>query len=156
MSRIIGQTAIVNTTLARAFGKLDDAKGLEPGDHHVEATYLVRISADLKKLADTECTPTTSIPLITTLALLLEKSGITRESSARVLREALIEAIELGEEAGAHIADRIADVEDAVHRVRKEVLNKLPKVPKSGACKVTVQTLEIQEVSTESDSFQVA
>jgi hypothetical protein len=84
---------------------------------------------------DTEYTPTVDIPLIPTLALVLEKSGITRERSIALLTEAMQEALALGQQAHDAVCDRINDIETAIARVR-EVTDALPKKTRTGQTRV--------------------
>lgn len=89
------------------------------------------------KKPDTEKTPTVSIPLKATLALAMQKAGVQRDNIARILMEAMTEALALGEQGEARIADQLADVDAAMERV-SAITEALPKTKVSGAtlCKL--------------------
>ena len=147
---------VTNTAIARCLAGMDAAKTLEPGTYEVDTTVLVRLSATVKKSRDTEATPTTSIPLIPTVALLLEKCGFRRNKVATLLRDAMIEALELNSGTASEcIQERMKDVEAAVVRVKKEVTSALPKVPRSGQCRVDVHALAVEVVESGSGSDAV-
>ena len=61
--------------------------------------------------------PTTSLPLITILALFWEKSGIARDHALQLLREAVTEAMESGKSNTERIEARMKDVEAAVKAI---------------------------------------
>ena len=86
----------------------------------------------MEKANDELVAPTVSIPLIPTLALFWEKAGITREHALRMLREAITEAMLDGVKEDAHIQSRVKDVEAAVKTVRSELIERLPKMRRSG------------------------
>jgi hypothetical protein len=77
-----------------------------------------------------------SIPLIATLALALQKAGIQRGNIARILTESMTEALNMGEQGEARIADQIKDVEDAIARVTA-ITAALPKTPGATLCNLT-------------------
>jgi hypothetical protein len=108
-----------------------------PGIHDIDETFTVHVKGTLTKLADVEYTPTVDIPLIPTLALVLEKAGFQRELAKKLLVEAMTEALTIGEK-GEHVAERVKDIEAATAHV-KEVTGALPKKTKSGATKVDIQ-----------------
>lgn len=140
--------ALLATALQDAAKKLVKANGkVKAGVHRVDATVLVRLTGTVTKLEDTEKTPTVSIPLKATLALALQKAGIQRENIAAILVEAMTEALEMGEQGEARIADQLNDVEEAMQRVTA-ITRDLPKTPVSGAttCKLTCEVEEVEEV----------
>ena len=55
----------------------DEEVQLEPGRYEFDEVVTLHVCGSVKKEADTTCSPTVSIPLIATLALFWEKSGIT-------------------------------------------------------------------------------
>ena len=123
----------------------DESLGLEPGRHFFDETILVRVSGSVEKHTDHFVAPTVSIPLITTLALFWEKAGIARDHALRMLREAIIEAMENGKTKNERIEARMKDVEKAVETVKKDLLDKLPKQRRSG--RVVTKDLEIEIIS---------
>lgn len=120
-----------------------DKKNISPGQHHVEGIYKIKLNAFIKKGEDTEAAPTTSIPFKTVLALMLEKSGATRENLLNMLETCIKEAMDNGDSIAVKLAERFKELDTSIGRVTAR-LKKLPKVPKSGATKV-VGKLEFVE-----------
>jgi hypothetical protein len=146
MNGRIKMNALLATALQDVAKKLVKKNGkVKTGIHHVDTTVLVRITGTVTKLADTEKTPTVSIPLKATLALALQKAGIQRENIARILTEAMTEALNMDEQGEARIAEQIKDVEEAMARV-EAITHDLPKTPVSGAtnCKLTCEVEEVE------------
>lgn len=115
-----------------------------PGINDIDATITLRVKAQVVKGQDVTYTPTVDIPLKVALALVLEKSGITREAAAKILTEALTEALESGEQAEGAVAERLNDIDLALARVTA-ITAVLPKKIRSGATTVkgTVEELSI-------------
>jgi len=105
---------------------------LNAGRHWIDEEVVVRVTGSVEKRDDQLVSPTVSIPLIPTLALLVEKMGITREHALTMLRDAISEAMTDGVNEDAHIKERISDVEKAVTTVRKELIDQLPKMKRGG------------------------
>jgi hypothetical protein len=138
--------ALLATALADVSKKLVKANGkVKPGVHRIDTTVLVRVSGTVTKLPDTEKVPTVSIPLKATLALALQKAGVQRDNIAAILVESMTEALNMGEQGEARIADNLKDVEEAMQRV-SAITHDLPKTPVSGAtnCKLTVEVEEVE------------
>lgn len=85
--------------------------------------------------------PTVSIPLIPTLALLIEKCGVNNDESLTLLREAISEAMTKGVKEDRHIQNRIDDVQTAIASVRKDLIEQLPKMKRLG--RTDLRDLEI-------------
>lgn len=105
---------------------------LTSGRHWIDEEVVVRVTGSVEKRDDQVVSPTVSIPLIPTLALLIEKMGVTREHALRMLRDAISEAMTDGLCEDACINERISDVEQAVSTVRKELIDQLPKMKRAG------------------------
>ena len=56
----------------------DEDLDLEPGSHYVDEVLTIHVTGVVTKQSDTMVAPTTSIPLIPTLALFWEKSASPR------------------------------------------------------------------------------
>ena len=127
----------MNDAILVALSKLlnNNAPVLAPGTYPVNGEVTLRVQGVVTKGEDSEYTPTVDIPLIPTLALVLEKSGITRERSIALLTEAMQEALALGQRAQGAVCDRITDIETALARVR-EVTDALPKKLRAGQTRV--------------------
>lgn len=120
----------------------DEELDLDPGKHYFDDVLTVRVSGSVEKQADQLVAPTTSVPLILTLALFWEKAGIARDHALRMLREAITEAMIEGTDKSERIESRMKDVEAAVKAVKDELIGKLPKARRSG--KVVMKDLEVE------------
>lgn len=116
------------------------AKGIKlgPGQHSVAGTVTLDVSGTISKGQDVEFAPTVAIPLLPTLALVLEKAGFMREHAATLLVSAMTEALELENQGEQAIKDRCKLVDEAMTRVRA-VVGSLPKKTRTGPTKVDVQ-----------------
>jgi hypothetical protein len=110
----------------------DEPIDLEPGLHSYDEVLTVRVTGTVEKKDDESIAPTVSIPLIPTLALFWEKCGVTREHALRMLREAITEAMLDGAKEDAHIQSHVKDVEAAVTAIRSELIDRLPKLRRTG------------------------
>jgi hypothetical protein len=90
----IDPTAVTTIALTKAIPKkeADAARtALTPGKYPVD--FVARITGTMSVGAHTEKTATVSIPLKEVLALFIARSGITRESSIKLLSECLTDAL---------------------------------------------------------------
>jgi len=110
----------------------DEPLELLAGKHHFDEVVTVRVSGTVEKQNDQLVAPTTSIPLLLTIALLFQKSGATRENNLRILREAITEAMQEGTDKDENIKSYIKDCEAAVQCVKEQLISQLPKVKRSG------------------------
>ena len=124
----------MDTLIQSILGKIwsKNAPDLDPGLTEVHGEYLVRVSGCVEKGEDSLAIPTVSIPMITTLAFCFEKLGVDRDSQVAVLRSAITEAMEAERNEDASIKSRIRHVSDAVEFVKREILQTLPKMKRSG------------------------
>lgn len=120
----------------------DEDVDLEPGRHYFDDVLTVRVTGVVERQADQLVAPTTSIPLVATLALFWEKCGIARGEALAILREAITEAIAEGADKNEQIQSRIKDVDAAVKAVKDELIAKLPKVKRSG--RVITRDLQVE------------
>lgn len=116
--------------LAKVFK--DEEVELSVGRHHFDEVLLVHVQGSVEKHDDQLAAPTVSIPLVTTLALFWEKCGIEKDKALALLREAISEAMAEGVDENAQIKARIDDVNGAITAVRKELIDKLPKMRRAG------------------------
>lgn len=124
----------------------NESLDLEVGTTFVDEVVTIHVSGTVTKQNDSMVAPTTSLPLITILALFWEKSGITRGHALRMLKEAITEAMQNGKDTDEQIEARMMDVEAAVKAVKTDLIAKLPKQRRSG--RVVTKDLQI-EVLTE-------
>ena len=120
----------VKGLLAKVWGK--ETVDLDVGHHYFDETLTVRISGTVEKQQDQLVAPTTSIPLVATLAFFWQKCGVTRDAALKMLKEAIVEAMTAGKDTNEHIEARIKDVEGAIQAVKKDLIDNLPKVKRSG------------------------
>lgn len=125
----------------------DEELHLDSGRHYFDEVLTVRVTGSVEKQADQLVAPTTSVPLILTLALFWEKAGITREHALNMLRAAITEAMVEGADKSERIEARMKDVEAAVKAVKDELIAKLPKVRRSG--KVITKDLAVEVITEE-------
>ena len=110
----------------------DEEANLDSGRHYFEEEFVARVSGTVEKQDDEFVAPTVSIPLIPVLALFWKKCGIAQDEAMALLREALTEAMKAGVTEDGHIKRRIHDVNAAIKAVRKDLINRLPKMHRSG------------------------
>jgi hypothetical protein len=110
----------------------DEPLELLAGKHHFDEVVTVRVSGTVEKQNDQFVAPTTSIPLLLTIALLFQKSGATRENNLRLLRDVLELAMQEGADKDDQIKSYIKDCEAMVAAVKEQLISKLPKVKRSG------------------------
>ena len=114
---------------------------LTEGRHYFDDVLVVRLSGTVEKSPDQMINSTVSIPLIPTMALLLEKCGVNKDESLSMLREAITEAMTERVKEDAHIQKCIDDVQSAIKSVKKDLISQLPKMHRSG--KVDCRDLEV-------------
>ena len=141
--------SILSKALASYF---DKQKGeIAPGNHEIDKTITLKIKGTVKKSASSMVSPTVEIPLISTMALLLQRMECQRENAAKIIRECMIEAMLLKNakqakpENSQMIAELIKDAEAAMDFVKTAILDRLPKVPKNGATMVNVVIEELNQ-----------
>lgn len=110
----------------------DEPLELLAGKHHFDEVVTVRVSGTVEKQNDQFISPTTSIPLLLTIALLFQKSGATRENNLRALGEALRFSMQEGADKDDQIKSYIKDCEAMVAAVKEQLISQLPKVKRSG------------------------
>ncbi len=120
----------IKVLLAKAWK--DETIDLEPGRYFCDEVLTVRVAGVVEKREDEFAAPTVSIPLIPTLALFWEKCGVTRDHALRMLREAITEAMLDGVKEDDQIQSHIKDVEAAIKAVRTDLIDRLPKMRRTG------------------------
>ena len=140
-----------------ALGKLlKDTPDVPVGVVEVDETVTLHVKATIRRNQDGEYTPTVSIPLKATLALLLAKMGFQRERAAELLVDAMTEALNeglLGEET---VTARLADVDAAMARVQA-ITAALPKETRKGAVTVkgSVEVIEPEPAAVLVDAAEL-
>lgn len=129
--------AIITAAIKQLKGVLDDLGPINPGVHDVDGQVTVRLHGTVAKGNDVAYVPTVDIPLLSTLALVLEKSGFQRERSKALLIEAMQEALAVDASATHAVARRVKDIEEAMAHVRS-VAASLPHKVRTGPTSVRV------------------
>ncbi len=135
--------SLIAKAIEKAAAKTAKKLDLSEGVYDVDETMTIRVQGRIKKGADEDYTPTADIPLKAALALLLEKSGVTRDAATAMLVEAMTEALEAGEKAESAVKERLTDIDAAMARVQAAAA-RLPDKTRKGktTCKVTLEVLE--------------
>lgn len=109
--------------------------------HDINVTLEVHVD-EMRVAPDTDKAPTTSIPLLPTCALLLKRMGIQREEALDMMREVMVEALDMGKDATQALLDETG-VADMEKRLKEEVISKLPRVPVKGAVRVNPEHVRV-------------
>lgn len=117
--------------------------GLVMGKHEVDFTVRVRGTMDVG--ADTEKTPTVSIPMKETLALFIRYCGITREAAMGILERAMNDALEQGPQGAGAIAEALPIIAEIEASIVNPLLARLTKTPVKGAVRSNLTFTEIME-----------
>jgi len=133
----------MDSTIKAIVGKLwkNEEFKLPVGTHSIEREFVVRIKGEVEKLDDQMISPTISIPLIPTLAFFWEKCGLQRDHALSILRDAIGDALDAEVNENRNIKSKMDDVKVAMDAIRQELIEKLPKIPRSG--KVNTKDLRI-------------
>jgi hypothetical protein len=139
----------VKALLAKAWK--DEDLDLEVGRHHFDEVLTVRVTGSVERQPDQLVAPTTSIPLVATLALFWQKCGVTRDHALRMLREAITEAMKDGVNKDEKIQAHIKDCEAAIRAVKNDLIAKLPKAKRAG--KLITKDLMIEVVPAHEETL---
>jgi len=106
---------------------------------------------EMRVAPDTDKSPTTSIPLLPTCALLLQRMGVQRDAALDILKDVMTQALDMGKDATQHLLEETG-VADMEKRLKTEVIDKLPRVPVKGAVtvkpedvRVTIKSMAIKD-----------
>ena len=137
----------MDNTLKALLAKVwkDAELDLEPGFHEFEETVLVRVSGSVEKKPDQYVAGTTGLPTILTIALLLQKSGVTGPHALKLLKECITEAMANGTNKDTEIAARVKEVQSVVETVKRDLIAKIPKQRRSG--RVITKDLQVEVVT---------
>ena len=109
----------------------DEVVDLAPGTHYLDEVLTIHVSGSVPKQADSLVAATTSLPFLSIIAFLLEKSGVTREHSLRI-HGGRHGSTGKWHDQNEQIEARMRDVDTAVKRVKEELVSKLPRQHRSG------------------------
>lgn len=133
----------------------NETADLPVGRHAIDETLLVRVRGHVEKHSDQMIAPTVSIPLVSVLAYFWEKAGIERDAAMSMLRDAIHEAMENGENEDAAVRKRIEDVEAAIKAVKTDLIETLPKMPRAGRLDTKNLNIDVLALSPEEEPLVV-
>lgn len=108
----------------------------------IQLDLSVRVG-EMRVAPDTDKAPTTSIPLLTTCALLLRKFEVAqRDRALEVLEEVFRQALDMSRDAQKELLEELG-INELEKRLREEVISKLPRVPVRGAVSVSPDDVEV-------------
>jgi len=96
--------------------------------------------------ADTDKTPTSSIPLLAVMALLVKRMGFQRDQALATLKEVMLQALALDKGATDALLEE-AGVAEAETLVKNEVIAKLPRTKVKKAVRVKGASLTVTGLS---------
>ena len=120
----------IKNLLSKVWGK--ESADFSVGRHDIDEVLVVRVRGSVERHSDQLVSPTVSIPLVSTLALFWEKARLNRDEAIALLREAIVEAMDDKVNEDAAIQQRIDDVQEAITAIRKDLIDQLPKMKRSG------------------------
>lgn len=120
----------IKNLLSKVWGK--ESAEFTVGRHEIDEVLVVRVRGSVERFTDQLVSPTVSIPLVSTLALFWSKAGLNRDEALSLLREAITEAMDDKVNEDAAIQKRIDDVQEAISAIRKDLIDQLPKMKRSG------------------------
>lgn len=123
--------------------ELDDAHGktaVELGQHPVQAQISLQLAGSVEQLPAQLVSPSVRLPLVTILAMVCQRGGLSVTRMVDSLVEAALEAHEHGEPAGEWVEHSKA----AERKARELIAAKVPKVERSGQLRRIVEVTGIQ------------
>jgi hypothetical protein len=113
----------------------------------------IHVEVDEMRVApDTDKSPTSSIPLLATCALLLKRfQPNDRDRALTILREVMETAMDLGKDQTKNLLEE-SGVDELQKTLKEEIISKLPRVPVTGAVtvkpenvRVTIKSMSLSE-----------
>ena len=132
--------------LAKLLAKEVDGLDLPVGNVEVDKVVTLHVKAGITRRKDGEYTPTVSVPLKATMALLLARMGFQRDVASKLLVEVMTEALKADKLADEGIVNLLADVDAAMEMVQ-EITDALPKERRKGATVVSGSVEVVAEVA---------
>lgn len=105
---------------------------LPVGRTSIDTSFVVRVAGSVQKRENQFVAPTISIPLLATIAYFVDRLGIGKDQALTTLREAVTEAMTQKVEESPAIKAKMADMESAVAAVKRDLIEKLPRLRRSG------------------------
>lgn len=135
--------------IAKALSKkeIDGAREDFASGQEVDVDLVVRVAGKLKRGKAFESKGTSQIPWKVAMALLLKRSGFTGPQTARLLADAIKDAIDMGKDSKVELLKE-SGVGDALALIDRELFSKLPKIQKNGNITFSAVVVEPVRVPT--------
>lgn len=133
----------IDAAIKAEFGK-DDPRDKVLPDQTIDG-LAVNLTVEVGSLQighDTDKTPTCSIPLLPTLALLVKRMGATRDAALQMIKDAMTEALTLDKGATEALMAE-SGVAEAETLIKEKVIATLPRTKVRKAVKVKDATVTI-------------
>jgi hypothetical protein len=104
---------------------------LRPGVYNDIKVSLTVSVGEMRVAPDTDKAPTSSIPMLSALALLVRRMGLQRHEALATLREVMQEALAMKSDASEKLLLETGVIE-AQEMIKTEVISKLPRTPVKG------------------------
>ena len=132
--------------LEKLVATLKSKESLDVGNYSVDELITVHVKGTVKKFPDEVYTPTVSVPLKATMAVLLHLMGFQRERAAELLVKAMTTALNQDVEADTEIKSLLNHVDNAMAKV-SEITSTLPPQTRTGKTTVTGEAKVVNSVS---------
>jgi hypothetical protein len=120
-------------------------KDLATGTHSFRKRLVVDIDATVDKGEDYETSPTSKIPMLPILALLVNKTRTQFGDLERWLQEHFERYLAEGDKVGDKLAEDVENLEAMIGRIQRSIIKTLPKTTCSGKTSVKFVKLTIEE-----------
>lgn len=126
------------TTLAISKFVDDEVRDkVEPGTYDIDK--IVRLKGGMVVSEDPKPrNATCMIPWMEVFALSLHRAGVTRDKTLQIVGETVKDCLENKDSAVGCIKELFPEIQGTIERVKKEVVEKLPKQATRGAIKVSL------------------
>ena len=118
------------------------------GDHEVSCEVTLSVNGTVKVSEDELRTPTTSVPLLRTLALALSYAGVTGDAALNAVTKAMNKALSEEKDSNGTLA-QVKAVEKRVAQIKEDFATKLPKAKAKGKVSVKAAIEEVVGVKTD-------
>ena len=139
----------IKDALKQVTKTLGDAKDQATSDTTTKG-LVINLTLEVDELSvghDTDRTPTCSIPLLPTLALLVKRMGATRDAALAMIKDAMMEALELDGSAAKTLLEEFG-VAEAEQVIKTQVIAELPRTPVKKTAKAKGVTMTVTGVAT--------
>ena len=113
----------------KIFGQMKSP--LVEGTYPVDEVITIHLKGEVKKFADEVYTPTVSVPLKSTMAILLHLMGFQRDNAILTISKAMKMALEMEKNADEEILKLVKDIDKAMENV-ESMTSTLPPQTRKG------------------------